>query len=67
MDSIIAGAIQQQQAQTAMQVQMTMLQKTMEVNKELGQAVIGLIESAATPLQSPGKAIGMGSKFDAYA
>ncbi len=67
MDSIIAGALQQQQAQTAMKVQMTMLQKTMEVNKELGQAMIGMIESAAVPLQSPGKAIGAGVNFDAYA
>lgn len=67
MDSIIAGALQQQQAQTAMQVQMSVLQKSMSVQKELGEAVVGLIESAAAPLQTPGKAIGMGSKFDSYA
>ncbi len=67
MDSIIAGALQQQQAQTAMKVQMSIMQKTMEVNKEIGQAVIGLIESAAAPLQSPGKAIGAGANFDVYA
>lgn len=67
MDSIIAGALQQQQAQMAMQVQMSVLQKSMSVQKELGEAVVGLIENAAVPLQTPGKAVGMGSKFDAYA
>lgn len=65
MDSIISGAIQQQQSQIALETQMTVLKKSMDVQKELGMAMVGLIEGAA--MQTPGKAIGMGSKFDAYA
>ena len=65
MDSIISGAVQQQQQQIATQIQMSMLQKTQEVQKQMGEAIVGLIQGAA--LQSPGKAIGQGTNFDAYA
>ncbi|MDR1924260.1 MAG: hypothetical protein LBQ66_07795 [Planctomycetaceae bacterium] len=47
MDTIIANAIQQQQAQTALKTQMTVLQKTRSVEKEIGEALIGLIAGAA--------------------
>ena len=65
MDPIISSAIQQQQQQTAMQVQMSVLQKTQNVQKQLGEAIVGLIEGAALP--APGKAVGSGANFDAYA
>jgi hypothetical protein len=65
MDPIIASALQQQQEQTALKVQMSVLQKTQDVQKNLGEALIGLIEGAS--LQSPGKAVGLGANFDAFA
>jgi hypothetical protein len=65
MDPIISDALQQQQAQTALKVQMSVLQKTQDVQKNLGEALVGLIDSAA--LQSSGKAIGAGTNFDAFA
>lgn len=67
MDPIIAGALQQQQELTAFKTQMSVLKTTMNVQKEMGEAIIGLIDSAAMPMQTPGKAIGLGGKFDAYA
>jgi hypothetical protein len=65
MDPIISNALQQQQAQTALKVQMSVLQKTQDVQKSLGEALVGLIDGAA--LQSSGKAIGAGANFDAFA
>ena len=65
MDPIISNAIQQQQAQIAVQTQMSVLKKGMDVQKQVGEALIGLIESAA--MQTPGKAIGLGGRFDIYA
>lgn len=65
MDSIVAGVLQQQQDLTAFKTQMSVLKTTMNVQKEMGEAMIGLIEGAA--LQTPGKAVGLGGKFDAYA
>ncbi|MDR2761636.1 MAG: hypothetical protein LBB88_03440 [Planctomycetaceae bacterium] len=47
MDPIIANAIQQQQEQIALKTQMTVLQKTRSVERELGEALIGLISDAA--------------------
>jgi hypothetical protein len=47
MDPIIAGAIQQQQEQIALKTQMSVLQKTRSVERELGEALIGLISDAA--------------------
>ncbi|MDR2440210.1 MAG: putative motility protein [Planctomycetaceae bacterium] len=65
MDPIISNALQQQQAQTALKVQMSVLQKTQDVQKNLGEALISLIEGAT--LQSSGKAIDAGTNFDAFA
>lgn len=65
MDPIVSSAIQQQQAQTAMQVQVSLLQKSMNVQQQVGEALIGLIDAAA--MQTPGKAIGLGQKIDIYA
>jgi hypothetical protein len=47
MDPIIANAIQQQQEQIALKTQMTVLQKTRSVERELGEALIGLISDSA--------------------
>ena len=65
MDPIISDTIQQQQAQIAMQTQVSALKKGMDVQKQVGEALIGLIDSAA--MQTPGKAIGLGDQFDTYA
>ena len=68
MDPIISSAIQQQQAATAMKVQMSVLQKSMDVQRSVGELLVGLIETAAPDsVQAPGKAIGLGGNFDAYA
>ena len=65
MDPIIAGALQQQQQQVAMQTQMSVLKTTQNVQKQLGEAIVGLIQDAT--LQTPGKALGSGANFDVYA
>ena len=65
MDPIITGALQQQQQQIAMQVQASLFQRTQEVQKQIGETLIGLIQGAVE--QPPGKAIGSGANFDAYA
>lgn len=67
MDSMIAGAVQQQQATTALKVQMAVLQKNMSVQKEVGEMLVGLIETAAPSMQTPGKTVGLGSALDMYA
>jgi hypothetical protein len=66
MDPIISGALQQQQAETAFKVQMSVLKKSMDVQRSVGELLVGLIEGVA-PLQSTGKAIGLGEKFDVFA
>ena len=64
MDALVASALQQQQQQIALQTQMSVLQKSMDVQKDLGNMIVGLIDSAA---QAPGKALGSGANFDAFA
>ena len=64
MDAIISSALQQQQQQIALQTQMSVLQKSMDVQKDLGNMIVGLIDSAA---QASGKALGTGTNFDAFA
>ena len=65
MDPIISGILQQQQAETALKVQMSVLQKSMDVQQSVGEMIVGLIEGAA--LQTPGKSIGLGGNFDVFA
>ena len=68
MDAIISGAILQQQEATALGVQMAVLKKSMDVQRSVGEMLVGLIESAAPQaLQSPVKTAGLGERFDAYA
>jgi hypothetical protein len=33
----------------------------------MGEAIIGLIDNAASVMQTPGKTIGLGNNFDVYA
>lgn len=66
MDPIISNAIALQQQQVAMDTQMSVLKKSMDVQEQVGEAIVGLIQNAAS-MQTPGKAIGLGNKFDAYA
>ena len=66
MDPIISGIMQQQQAETAMKVQMSVLKKSMDVEKSVGEMLVGLIETASA-LQSPVKTPGLGEKIDVFA
>ena len=65
MDPIISGALQQQQAETALKVQMSVLQKNMDVQRSVGEMLVGLIEAAA--VNPPGKSLGLGANFDVVA
>jgi hypothetical protein len=64
MDPIIANALQQQQEQIALKTQMTVLQKTRSVERELGEALIGLISDAALKT-APSLDSAVGRSFDA--
>jgi len=63
---MISSAVQLQQQQTNMEVQMGVLKKSLQVEKEIGAMLIGLIEQSANPgtAQTPGKAIGLGANLD---
>jgi hypothetical protein len=65
MDPIISNVLQQQQELTALKVQMSVLQKTQNVQQDVGEALVGLIQDAA--VQTSGKALGSGTRFDAFA
>ena len=68
MDPIISGALQQQQAETAMKVQMSVLKKSMDVQRGIGEMIVGLIESASPKsMQTPPKSPGLGERFDVFA
>ena len=68
MDPIISGALQQQQEATAMKVQMSVLKKGMDVQRNIGEMLVGLIESAVPQtMQTPAKVAGLGENFDAFA
>lgn len=70
MDPIISGILQQQQAETAMKMQMSVLKKSMDVERSVGEMLVGLIETSApqsmqTP--APAKTPGLGARIDVYA
>ncbi|GHT40162.1 hypothetical protein FACS189443_0090 [Planctomycetales bacterium] len=65
MDPLISSIIQQKQDQTALQVQMSVLKKNMDVQKQIGELVVGLIQGST--MQTPGKTVGLGNQFDAFA
>ncbi|GHT28396.1 hypothetical protein FACS18942_08770 [Planctomycetales bacterium] len=67
METLIDNAVAMQQEQIATKIQFSMLKKTMDVQKDMGEAIIGLIDNAASVMQTPGKTIGLGNNFDAYA
>jgi len=64
MEPIISGIMQQQQAETALKVQMSVLQKSMDVQRNIGEMLVGLIETA-TPhtVKTPG----LGENIDLFA
>ena len=66
LSGMIASASQFQQERTQMEVQMSALKKSLQVEKEVGAMLVGLIEQSAgtNTAQSPGKAIGLGANLD---
>jgi len=64
----ISGILHQQQAETALKVQMSVLQKSMDVQRNIGELLVGLIEGAAPQMmQTPTKTPGLGEKIDVFA
>jgi len=64
----ISGILQQQQSETALKVQMSVLQKSMDVQRNVGELLVGLIEvSAPQTVQTPVKSPGLGGKLDVFA
>ena len=65
---LISGILHQQQAETALKVQMSVLQKSMDVQRNVGELLIGLIEGAAPEtIQTLAKSPGLGEKLDVFA
>ena len=68
MESMISGILQQQQAETALKVQMSVLQKNMDVQRSVGEMLVGLIEGATPQMvHSPAKTPGLGNSLDVFA
>jgi len=68
VDPIISGVLQQQQAETALKVQMSVLQKSMDVQRNVGEMLVGLIETAAPKtMQTSVKTPGLGENIDLFA
>jgi len=64
----ISGVMHQQQAETALKVQMSVLRKSMDVQRSVGELLVGLIEgSSPDSVQAPVKTAGLGANFDAFA
>ena len=64
----ISGILQQQQAETALKVQMSVLKKSMDVERSVGELLVGLIEgSAPQAVHSPAKTPGLGERLDVFA
>ena len=66
LSSAISSAVQFQQDKINMEVQMGVMKKGLEVQKEVGEMLVGLIQQAAGTgnAQTPGKAVGLGSSLD---
>ena len=67
MDSLsgmISSAVQFQQEKTQLEVQMSVMKKTLQVEKEVGEMLVALIEQSAGTTQTPGKAVGLGANLD---
>ena len=64
----ISGILQNQQAETALKVQMSVLRKSMDVQQSVGELLVGLIEgSAPKSVETPVKSPGLGNKLDVFA
>jgi hypothetical protein len=64
----ISGALHQQQAETALKVQMSVLRKNMDVQQSVGELLVGLIEGASPQaVKKKAKTVGLGENFDAFA
>lgn len=62
-----ASAIQQEQTNLA--VQTSLMKKSLQVEKQIGEALVGLIEAAnpsGSTTRTPGKAVGLGSNLDIF-
>jgi Tfp pilus assembly protein PilO len=65
LSGMVSSAVQLQQDKTNMEIQMGVLKKSLQVEKEVGEMLVGLIEQAGSgTAKTPGKAIGLGSNFD---
>lgn len=64
MESILAGAVAQQQAQIQLQTQVSVLKTTIDAQKTIGNIAIELLDAATRPV---GKSPDNGKLFDAYA
>ena len=68
MDALISGILQQQTAETAMKVQMSVLQKNMDVQRSIGEMLVGLIETASPHIMHTSvKTPGLGENIDLFA
>ena len=64
----ISGALHHTQAETALKVQMSVLQKSMDVQQSVGELLVGLIEGVAPQaMQMSVKSPGLGEKIDVFA
>jgi len=65
---ITSGMLHQTQSETALKVQMSVLRKSMDVQQNVGELLVGLIEGAApATVQTPAKMPGLGEKIDVSA
>ena len=64
----MSGVLQQQQVETALKVQMSVLRKSMDVQENVGELLVGLIEgSAPQSVATPAKSPGLGDSLDVFA
>ncbi len=68
MDNMIASASQMQQQQMAMQTQVSLMKTSLNTQKAVGEAIISLIDTAASGLGSndspKGKSLFSGKNLD---
>ncbi|MGL6197256.1 MAG: YjfB family protein [Thermoguttaceae bacterium] len=60
----VASASAMQQEMTALKVQMSVMKKTLSVEKSIGEAIIGLLDSALEAAPRGGKTEGIGENID---
>jgi hypothetical protein len=74
MYPVISCGMQQKQAETAMMARMSVLQKSKDVQKNVGEMLVGLVETAPKVEQAslkvaqpPAKTPGLGERLDVFA